>query len=584
MFTGTSRAGRLSAKWRRQAGADMDGTLDIASPKPAGSDGSQPQPAELAEPARGRFRWLRPNRPDRPDNSVFLLAASGTIGSALTVAVAARLALRPGVAAPSRWFGLVDPVPLDRPSLLPLVMIVGVAVLVGSWWWLCQRGLDGKITSRHVAVVVGCWAVPVLFGPPVLSLDVYSYIAQGTMLAADLDPYATGPIVLGDHPALSPVDPIWRRSPSPYGPVALGYFRLVVELADGDVLSAVFLHRAVAATSVVVVAVCVARTVSPTQRPWALAAAVGSPVVLLQLVGAMHLEALLLALVALGLVAVGRGRTVLGLVLVTAAALVKWPAALVVVAVVVWRCVTAADAGEPGRRAVPTATPPTGAGLTSRLAAVRQARDPLSGLRLSRVGRGAAVAGRDVAVVASAVVVLSMLVPDGFGWLHAVRTPSAGLTLYAPTTGLAALLSAAAGMRQADVRFDDLLALTRSAGVVTATGVFGWLLTTVRQRSVQTVAGLALLTLAVLGPVLYPWYLTWGTVLLAMSRDAPRRLVVAVTAVGSFLALPHCELLFVDHPQVAPWLARQGPVILVVALLGAVAVAVSARRRLPDPR
>lgn len=570
MFIGRSQAGSLAAKWSRHAGADMEATGDIAS-----------REAASREVASGETV----SRPNRPGRGVVLLAASGTVGSALTVAVAARLALRPGVAAPSRWFGLVDPVPLDRPSALPAIMIVGVAVLVGSWWRLCQHGHSGKITPGHVGVVVGCWAVPVLFGPPILSLDVYSYVAQGAMLAGGFDPYASGPAVLGDHPALLSVDPIWRFSPSPYGPVALGYFRLVTTLANGDVLSAVFLHRAVAAASVVVVAVCVTRMTSSHQRPWALAAAVGSPIVLLQLVGAVHLEALLLALVALGLVAVSRGRTVIGLVLVTAAALVKWPAALVVVAVVVWRCVTAADAAGPG----PGAAVPNGRSAHGRLAHVGLAHVGLTRVGLTRFGltrirHGAVVAGRDLAVVAVTVIGLSSLVPHGFGWLAAVRTPTAGLTLYAPTTGLAALLSAMAGMREAEVRFEDLLAVTRAVGVVTAAGIFAWLLTTVRSRSVQAVAGMALLSLAVLGPVLYPWYLTWGTVLLAMAGNAPRRLLGAVTAVGSFLALPHCELLFANYPEVAPWLARQGPVILVVALLCAVAVAVAMRRRLPDAR
>nr|MDT0665474.1 hypothetical protein [Micromonospora sp. DSM 115978] len=216
------------------------------------------------------------------------------------------------------------------------------------------------------------------------------------------------------------------------------------------------------------------------RRSWALSAAVGSPIVLLQLVGAMHLEALLLALVTLGLAAVERGRTVLGLVLVTAAALVKWPAALVVVAVVVWRCVTAME--------------PSGASQTSR-GTSSPGRLSLGGT--SRAARGLAVAGRDTAVVVVSVAALSMLVPHGFGWLHALTTPTAGLTLYAPTTGLAALLAAAAGVPQADARFDDLLALTRAAGVVAALGGFGWLLTRVRQRGVANVAGLALLALAV---------------------------------------------------------------------------------------
>ncbi|OHV48495.1 hypothetical protein E0F15_04445 [Frankia sp. B2] len=475
----------------------------------------------------------------------------------LVVLVAGRLALQPGVVTPSRWFGLLDPVPFDRPSPLPAFMIIGVALLVGAWFRLCQRAHHGDLSVPRIGLVIGFWAVPVLLGPPILSLDVYCYTAQGTMLAAGLDPYAAGPTALGARPILLAVDPIWRSSLSPYGPVALGYFRLVTALAGGDVLRAVLLHRIVAGASVVVMAVCVVRVSSAARRPWALAFCAGSPIVLLQLVGAIHLEAILLALLASGLTAVYRGRPVLGLVLITAAALVKWPAALVVVVVLVWRSVAAVSA----------ATAATAASVGS-------------GRRSSRLRRAAAVAGRDLAVVASVVVVLSSLVPDGFGWLRAARTPAAGLTLYAPTTCLADLLSALARMAGSAMRFEDLVGPTRAAGVAVAAGIFVWLLATVRDREPHATAGLALLSLALLGPVLYPWYLTWGAVLLGLTGQAPRRVLGAVTVVGSFLALPHCELLFVDHPQVAPWFVRQGPIVLLVALTCGIAVALAARRRL----
>ncbi|WP_462187751.1 polyprenol phosphomannose-dependent alpha 1,6 mannosyltransferase MptB [Frankia sp. CcWB2] len=478
------------------------------------------------------------------------------------VLVAGRLALQPGVVTPSRWFGLLDPVPLDRPSPLPAFMIIGVALLVGAWFRLCQRAHQGDLSVPRIGLIIGCWAVPVLLGPPILSLDVYCYTAQGTMLAAGLDPYATGPTALGARPVLLAVDPIWRSALSPYGPVALGYFRLVNALAGGDVLRAVVLHRVVAGASVVVMAVCVVRVSSVARRPWALAFCAGSPIVLLQLVGAIHLEAILLALLVGGLTAVYRGRPVLGLVLITAAALVKWPAALVVVVVLVWRSV----------RAVSAATAATEA-ATAAAASVG------SGRRAAQLRRVGAVAGRDLAVVASVVVVLSSLVPDGFGWLRVARTPAAGLTLYAPTTCLADFLSVLARMAGSAMRFEDLVGPTRAAGVAVAAGIFVWLLVTVRDREPHATAGLALLSLALLGPVLYPWYLTWGAVLLSLTGQAPRRVLGAVTVVGSFLALPHCELLFIEHPQVAPWFVRQGPIVLLLGLTCGIAVALAARRR-----
>ncbi|MEX5712376.1 polyprenol phosphomannose-dependent alpha 1,6 mannosyltransferase MptB [Parafrankia sp. FMc6] len=482
-----------------------------------------------------------------------LLAGLGVTGSALMAATAGRLALRPGVVAPSRWYGLLDPVPLDRPSLVPAVMLGGVALLAASWWGLCRHAARGSVSVRGVAAIVAAWAVPVILGPPILSLDVYSYTAQGVMLAAGLDPYTAGPVALGAHPAVLAVDPVWRSATAPYGPVALAFLRATTWLASGDLLRAVLIQRAVAVFGVAAIAVCVARIAPVDRRPWAVAACAGSPIVLLQLIGAVHLEALMMALGAAGLAAAARGRGVLGLVLTTTAALVKWPAVLIVVVMVAGRTITAMDtAGVPGPRAAP----------------IRR-----------RAVVGAVAAGRDLTVVATTTVLLSALVPHGFGWLHTVGTPSAGLTLYAPTTGLADLLSAMSGMDGSAVPFTDLLGLVRAAGVVAATGVFIWLLATIRDRDVPATAGLALLCLALLGPVLYPWYFAWGLVPLAMAEDTRRRRFTAVTVVGSFLALPHCELLFVNHPQVAPWLARQGPLILVIALICATAASVARHRR-----
>ena len=47
------------------------------------------------------------------------------------------------------------------------------------------------------------------------------------MLARGLDPYSVGPVTLGSNPILSMVDPLWRSSPAPYGPVTLLMLPLV---------------------------------------------------------------------------------------------------------------------------------------------------------------------------------------------------------------------------------------------------------------------------------------------------------------------------------------------------------------------
>jgi alpha-1,6-mannosyltransferase len=110
--------------------------------------------------------------------------------------------------------------------------------------------------------------------------------------------------------------------------------------------------------------------------------------------------------------------------------------------------------------------------------------------------------------------------------------------------------------------------------------VIGALLLTVRRRDPLATCGIALLTLALLGPVLYPWYLVWGSVPLAMAGGVPRRgLLTLLGAIGAVLSVPHPELLFVGRPWLTAWFSREGPIVLAVLLACGVAVFAARRRR-----
>jgi len=473
-------------------------------------------------------------------------AALGAVGATLVVVTGGRLALGPMVRPPTAWFGLLDPVASNQPSALPAVLLVGAALLVGAWWWACRRCQRGELSLRGVTVLICCWAAAPLVGPPILSLDVYSYVAQGVMVSAGLDPYTAGPALLGSDPAALAADPIWRNTPSPYGPVGLALFHGVTALTGGQVVSSVLALRAVSTMAVAVLAWCLTRAVPAARRPWVLSVTVGGPVVLLELLGAVHLEAVMMALAAAGLLAALRGRPMLGLGLLTAAALTKWPAAVILLVLLArrWADLAVEPAADPGRRP-----------------------------RVMATSRVLATAGRDLAVVAGTAGALSLLVPDGLGWVRATSTPSLGLSLYSPVSALANLIAIITGAPGAALPGSEPLRIARAAGMVVSALLIGWLLLTVRRRDVVSSCGLALLCLALLGPVLYPWYLVWGTVPLAMARG-PRRpgLLVAIGAFGALLSVPHPELLFVGRPEVTNWFAREGPVVLVLLVTGAAAV------------
>lgn len=527
-------------------------------------------PAAGAGPRPGRRAALR--------RSGALIAAglTGSVGATLVVMTGGRLALGPMVKPPTAWFGLLDPVSLDEPSVLPAVLLAGAALLVGAWWWVCRRCHRGELSLRGVVTLICCWAVVPLLGPPILSLDVYSYVAQGVMVSSGLDPYTAGPALLGSAPAALAADPIWQNTPSPYGPVGLALFHAVATLTGGRVVRSVLLLRAVTTLAVAALAWCLTRAVPAARRPWTLAVTVGGPVVLLELLGAVHLEAVMMALAAAGLLAALRGRPALGLGLLTAAALTKWPAAVILVVLLARRWADLV--------VEPLADPATGDPVTGVRANGERVADAARRAQVSRARLVALTVGRDVAAVAGTATALTLLlVPDGLGWVRATSTPSLGFSLYSPVSALANLIAVLSGLPGAALPGSEPLRIARGVGMVAAAAMIGWLLLTVRRRDVLTTCGLALLCLALLGPVLYPWYLVWGTVPLAMGRGARRPgPLILVGAFGALLSVPHPELLFVGRPAVIDWFTREGPIALILLVVGASAGFV-ARRRLSPP-
>ena len=61
----------------------------------------------------------------------------------------------------------------------------------------------------------------------------------------------------------------------------------------------------------------------------------------------------------------------------------------------------------------------------------------------------------------------------------------------------------------------SILSVTRSIGLLVAVGAGIWLLKESDRIGQLTALGLTLLLFVILGPVVQPWYLTWGLVLLA---------------------------------------------------------------------
>ena len=353
----------------------------------------------------------------------------------------------------------------------PGTPLVLVGVLLLSAAWWQLRASAGRAALL--------WSVPLLLAPPMFSRDVYAYAGQAALVVEGLDPYAVGP---GERPGplTDGVDDVWRDTPSPYGPLWLALAGLVVRTTGDRLVPALVGMRCLAVLGLVLAGWALHR-LGGERAVWL---GVANPLVLLHLVAGAHNEALMLGLALAGLV-VSRGgspgRVAGAAVLVTLGALVKLPVVAVLAFVVM-----AVPGGWPAR------------------------------------ARAAIVAAAGAAVTAGLVTLASGL---GWGWLGTLDTGRARLSLFSVTTGLGVLLPGGAAALDAAL----------VAGVLVGAGTAAGLLWRTPRLGAPLAAGLALLAVGLLLPVVQPWYVLWGV--LPLAAAAGPRLAAAVGALCLVLCL-----------------------------------------------
>lgn len=405
------------------------------------------------------------------------LAVGGFAAAALAVGAGGRIGTVKSVIPITSWLGLLSHNGFAMGDAVPgALMLTGIAALVLLWLLALRLSRPGQgCSERAIWGIAGAWALPFVAGPPLLSNDVYTYAAQGLMVRHGLDPYAYGPSALGNVAAVAGVDPAWRTAPSPYGTVATVIEHLAIAISGGSPVGAVVVFRALAVLSTVAIGLLAAE-LAGTRRVPALALTVLNPLVLLQIISAAHFEGIMCALLLGALVAAGQRQWLLAIVLSCASTEVKVPALVVVVAIIAAHCL-----GGP------------------RAAALR-------------------IAARDTAAAALSFAVLSLIVPNGLGWISSLNTPALGHTGFAPASLLADLYAPV--VRAAS--FDDLAAGGRITALVAAGCAVLYLTVTADRRPLSRTAGLGLLAVGLLSPVLYPWYLLWAIVCLAPTARASR--------------------------------------------------------------
>jgi alpha-1,6-mannosyltransferase len=437
---------------------------------------------------------------------------------------------------PGAWFFGTPGGPLGslgpdgtQPSAAAVVAVYGGAVLLVVTWLRLLRTLRRHpgVAVRRVVGVVTTWAVPILVAPPLFSRDVYSYAGQGEMVSHHISPYLYGPGVLGATPFSALAGQLWSNTPSPYGPTFLSLDGLVARLAHHQVLADVVLLRLLAVIGIALIVAGLPTLARAAGRDAAAVVALGagSPLVLMTLVGGAHNDALMVGLLVCGLAVARRVGPVPGIVLCGLAAGVKAPALLG--AVFIGWC-------WPGPAAAFRA-------------------------RVERTVLALGIAGATLAV-------LSWVSGLGWGWVGTISAESKVSTGVTPVDAVAHLVTDGAHLVGWQVGFGGVRVAFATLGLLAAAAITTVLLWRSPRIGLVRALGLSLLAFALLGPVLWAWYATWGLVLLApVATGRLRRAVIAITVVEALIGISAVD-------GMARTLASAGVVDDLIILFGLAAV------------
>lgn len=368
------------------------------------------------------------------------------------------------------------------------------------------------------------WVLPLLVTAPLFTQDIYSYLANGSIVLQGLDPYSAGPVELlgADNDLARSVPFIWANSPSPYGPVALGLAALVSWLTHDSIIWGVVLHRVFSLLGIIAAGWAISRLatrcrVAPEAALWL---GILNPLTILHLVGGIHNESFMLGLALVGVE--------LGLRAVNDSHAARWRVwALLIASGVLISCAgmvkvtgfiglgfvgMAAARGLVDKRGVPAVRAVLGAGLAQLLllAVSIAAVTVVTGIDIGWIfGQGGAATIRS--------------------WLSATTSVGVGAGFLGMLLGLGDHTEA-------------ILSVTRTVGVIIAASFMLRMLYATFRGAIHPVGGLGVSTFAlvVFFPVVQPWYILWAVLPLAAwaNRRFFRMAVMIYSGLMSFIVLP----------------------------------------------
>lgn len=432
--------------------------------------------------------------------------------------------------------------------LCRVLALLGSALLFVAWLALRPRHGDPESHRRPWRSIALLWSLPFWAVPPVMTADPFAYAAQGWLLNQGRNPYQ---VAMGfPSPFTEGIYPAWLETTAVYPPLALQLQGLLVHLTGSDPYWSVAAMRLIALAGLALMLAAAGPLsrlvgVSSAGALWAIGL---NPLLLVQLIGGSHNDALMIGLILVAFwVARFRGGLFWGAIVIGIATAVKQPAILAGPGVV-WFAQFGAQQFPLGQR-------PVGDDTVHRLP-----------VRWGRALGGLLVGG----VIGGAVFTL-LSVPDRllFGWMGRYAGSPSLVINHSPLSWLAQL-----ALRW-QVRFGIV---DRTLTVVSAVLILAAFVVLLRRfgprRPIACAAGF-LLAFGFLGPAMQPWYVLWGGPVLPFARPTAR-LVRWCLAVVLLLLLSG-----VLQEYLAP------PIAVPLAALPAIAWAYWDRRRsarpAPDP-
>jgi alpha-1,6-mannosyltransferase len=368
------------------------------------------------------------------------------------------------------------------------LVVTGVALLVEAWFKL-RPSLYHEVKHWPITLL---WSLPLLLAPPIFSHDAYAYAAEGWLLRNGLNPYDNAISVLpgafADQAAW-----LWRYTTAMYPPLSLEMFHGLVILAGNNPYWSAVAMRIPALIGVGLIAYFLPRVATrmgadPQLTAWF---SVVNPLIIIDFVGGAHNDALMMGLVVLALWLALSHRFWWAAVVVGVAACIKQPAILAFYPVA----------------------------LIHR---------PWRSLRWEHTFPALLRLALSLAVSVATFVAITLSTGLGFGWIGAADVPGRVVTL-APFTLVGAGLQLALTALGQPAAGDVMMNLLRWTGLGLTAAVIGWLALTLGRRRPVTFLSWSYLVFAFGGIALNSWYLTWGGLLLPLTKPTER---ITGTAVG----------------------------------------------------